>query len=151
MAEANENQALLLATGNKSELATGYNTLYGDLAGALCPIADLLKTEVYEMAKFINKKTVVFPKSPLLSREPSAELDYKQKDRDDLPSYSYLDSFLRKFLENKEPKTKKEKDIAYKIQSQEFKRKQAPPLLKLTENDLGESWRRPIAHQFDKA
>ncbi|MCY4321588.1 MAG: NAD(+) synthase [Bdellovibrionaceae bacterium] len=149
MAKANEKQALLLGTGNKSELATGYNTLYGDLAGALCPIADLLKTEVYDLAEHINKKTLIFPKA-LLSREPSAELDYKQTDQDELPSYGYLDSFLRRFLEKKEPRIRKEKNLVYKIHSQEFKRKQAPPLLKLTENDLGESWRRPIAHQFYK-
>ena len=147
MAQANESSSLLLATGNKSELATGYCTLYGDLAGALCPIADLLKTEVYDMARFINKKTSVFPKA-LFLREPSAELAYKQKDRNELPPYSYLDGFLKKFLKDKELKTVREKKLRQRIQSQEFKRKQAPPLLKLTERDFGEAWRKPIAHRF---
>ena len=147
MAQANEGASLLLATGNKSELATGYCTLYGDLSGALCPIADLLKTEVYELARFINKKTPVFPKA-LFLRAPSAELADKQKDRDDLPPYSYLDGFLKKLLTDKKLKTVKEKKLRQKIHSQEFKRKQAPPLLKLTERDFDEAWRRPIAHQF---
>ena len=147
MAQANESSALLLSTGNKSELATGYCTLYGDLAGALCPIADLLKTEVYQMAEFINKKEALFPKA-LFLREPSAELAFKQKDRDDLPLYNDLDAFLKKFLETRETKTLKDLKISQKIQSQEFKRKQAPPLLKLTKQDLGESWRKPIAQQF---
>lgn len=147
MAKANESSSLLLAAGNKSELAVGYCTLYGDLAGALCPIADLLKTEVYEMVKSINKRESVFPKA-LLLREPSAELAYKQQDKEDLPAYSFLDLFIKKFLKDKEPKNKKEKQLAYMIQSQEFKRKQAPPLLKLTERDLEEAWRKPIAHRF---
>ena len=147
MAKAHETASLLLATGNKSELATGYSTLYGDLAGALCPIADLLKTEVFNMARFINKKNHVFP-TALFLREPSAELAYNQKDRDDLPAYAYLDRFLKRFLENKELRNLTEKKLAYRIQSQEFKRKQAPPLLKLTERDFGEAWRQPIAHRF---
>ena len=146
MSQANETSSLLLATGNKSELATGYCTLYGDLAGALCPIADLLKTEVYDMVHFINKKKLVFPKA-LILREPSAELAYRQKDKDDLPLYSHLDSFLKAFLDKKE-KALVKYSLSRKIHSQEFKRKQAPPLLKLTEKDFGESWRKPIAHQF---
>ena len=147
MAKANESSSLLLSTGNKSELATGYSTLYGDLAGALCPIADLLKTEVYEMTRFINRKKKLFPKA-LLLREPSAELAYKQRDRNDLPPYSLLDNFLRNFLETKKTKTLTELKMSQKIQSQEFKRKQAPPLLKLTDQDFGESWRKPIAQRF---
>ena len=147
MAQASDSSSLLLAGGNKSELALGYCTLYGDLAGALCPIADLLKTEVFEMARFINKREPVFPKA-LLLREPSAELAYRQKDRDDLPPYKDLDLFLKSFLEDKEPKNRTEKQLAYRLQSQEFKRKQSPPLLKVTERDLGEAWRKPIAHRF---
>ena len=148
MSQANESSSLLLATGNKSELATGYCTLYGDLAGALCPIADLLKTEVYEMARFINKKKAIFPEN-LILREPSAELAYGQKDRDDLPPYSELDAFLRSFLKNKQPKALKQPlRWSQRVLSQEHKRKQSPPLLKLTSQDFGESWKRPIAHRF---
>ena len=148
MSQANESTSLLLATGNKSELATGYCTLYGDLAGALCPIADLLKTEVYEMADFINRKKIVFPES-LILREPSAELAYGQKDRDELPPYIELDAFLKEFLKNKDSKNLKfALKWSQRIQAQEYKRKQSPPLLKLTDQDFGESWRRPLAHRF---
>ena len=147
MAQTNETSSLLLSTGNKSELAMGYCTLYGDLAGALCPIGDLLKTEVYDMALFINRKTPVFPKA-LFLREPSAELAYKQKDSDELPPYSYLDGFLKKVLSDKKIEERRESGLNRKIQSQEFKRKQAPLLLKLTERDFGEAWRKPVAHQF---
>ena len=148
MSQANETSSLLLATGNKSELATGYCTLYGDLAGALCPIGDLLKTEVYEMARFINRKKAFFPES-LILREPSAELAYRQKDRDDLPPYSELDAFLKSFLENKQSKLlKRSLQWSQNILAQEHKRKQSPPLLKLTDRDFGESWRSPLAHRF---
>ena len=147
MSLANESSSLLLATGNKSEIATGYSTLYGDLAGALCPIGDLLKTQVYDLARFINKKTQVFPK-PLFLREPSAELAPKQKDRDDLPSYDKLDPLLEKIFKNQNLLSSKEKKWARRIQNQEFKRAQAPPILKVSERDLGESWRKPIAHKF---
>ena len=148
MLKANELPALLLATGNKSELATGYGTLYGDLAGALSPIGDLLKGEVYDLAQFIQDKKPVFPKE-LFSREPSAELAKGQKDSDDLPLYKDLDPILKKIFEGQALKTQAEIKIQKRVQSQEFKRKQAPPLLKLTERDLGESWRYPLAHRFD--
>ena len=147
MAWANETNSLLLGTGNKSELITGYSTLYGDMTGAICPIGDLLKTEVYKLSHFINKKAKVFPKA-LLKREPSAELAPKQKDRDELPSYDKLDKMLEGILKNKTPQSAKEKNLVQRIQKQEFKRQQAPLILKLSETDLGESWRRPIAHQF---
>ena len=147
MAKANETQSLLLSTGNKSEIGVGYLTLYGDSAGALSPLGDLLKSQVYELAHFINKKTPVFPKA-LLKREPSAELAPKQKDRDDLPPYKELDAILSAFLENKPPSSLKEKALFKRIQAQEFKRAQSPVILKLTEKDFGDSWKRPIAHKF---
>ena len=147
MAEANESSSLLLATGNKSEMAMGYSTLYGDTTGALCPIGDLLKTQVYDLARFINKKTKLFPKS-LFLREPSAELAPKQRDQDDLPPYDKLDPLLEKIFRNLNPKTPEEKSLAKLIQKQEFKRAQAPPVLKVSEFDLGESWKKPIVHKF---
>ena len=147
MSSANESSSLLLATGNKSEIITGYSTLYGDLAGALCPIGDLLKTQVYDLAHFINKKTKVFPKE-LFSREPSAELAPKQKDRDDLLPYDKLDPLLERILKNQTPQSLEEKALRELIQKQEFKRVQAPPILKVSERDLGESWKYPIAHKF---
>ena len=147
MAKANETQSLLLSTGNKSEIGVGYLTLYGDSAGALSPLGDLLKSQVYEMARFINKKTPVFPKA-LLKREPSAELAPRQKDRDDLPPYKELDAILLAFLANKPPSSLTAKALFKRIQSQEFKRAQSPVILKLTEKDFGDSWKRPIAHKF---
>lgn len=147
MAVSNETKSLLLGTGNKSELATGYTTLYGDMAGALCPIGDLLKTEVYTLMKYINKKSKIFPKA-LLKRSPSAELAPKQKDEDDLLPYNKLDSLLESVFQNVDPKSKAEKKLIQRIRGQEFKRKQAPLILKISECDLGESWRKPIAHKF---
>ena len=147
MAEAAKTSSLLLATGNKSEIATGYSTIYGDLAGALCPIGDLFKTQVYDLVRFINKTTKLFPKN-LLLREPSAELSPQQKDSDDLPSYEKLDPLLENLLKSQEPKSLKQKNLSKLIQKQEFKRKQAPPILKISEIDLGESWKKAIAHRF---
>lgn len=143
----NETKSLLLGTGNKSELACGYSTLYGDLCGGLLPIGDLYKTEIYELAKTINKTSPVFPKQ-LLLRAPSAELSLKQKDSDDLPPYKVLDPMLRKFLNRKSPETGKEEEIFHKLFSNEFKRKQAPPILKISQISFGEEWNFPIAHQF---
>ena len=147
MSSANESSSLLLAGGNKSEIATGYATLYGDLSGALCPIGDLLKSQVYDLAHFINKTKKIFPKA-LFSREPSAELAPKQKDRDDLPPYNKLDPLLENIFKDLPPQTTEEKNLRELIQKQEFKRFQAPVILKVSERDLGESWKKPIAHKF---
>ncbi len=147
MAVANESSSLLLSTGNKSEMATGYSTLYGDMAGALCPIADLLKTQVYDVASFINEKTKIFPKD-LFLREPSAELAPEQKDHDDLPRYKELDPLLENIFKGMDPKTLTEQKLVHLVQKQEFKRFQAPPILKVSELDLGESWKKPIVHKF---
>ena len=147
MAGSNESKSLLLGTGNKSELATGYCTLYGDLAGALCPIGDLLKTQVYDLAQFVGKKTNIFPKA-LFLREPSAELAPRQKDSDDLPPYKNLDVLLEKIFQWKSLQSSEEKRWLSLVLSQEFKRFQAPPVLKVSERDLTDSWRMPIAHKF---
>lgn len=147
MAFGNETKSLLLGTGNKSELACGYSTLYGDLCGGLLPIGDLYKTEIYELAQTINKNQPVFPKK-LLLRAPSAELSPGQKDSDDLPPYKILDPILKKLLNNKTPSSAMEKDIFSQVFSNEFKRKQAPPILKMSETSFGEEWKFPIAHKF---
>ncbi len=147
MSASNESSSLLLSTGNKSEIAVGYATLYGDLCGALCPIGDLWKSQVYDLARYINKKRKLFPNS-LLLREPSAELAPRQKDRDDLLPYHQLDPLLEKILQGQTPKTFKGREIENLVQKQEFKRAQAPIILKLSEKDLGESWKKPIAHKF---
>lgn len=147
LAQADESGALLLSCANKSEAAVGYSTLYGDLAGALCPIADLFKTEVYALSRFINKKERVFPKA-LFSRAPSAELAPGQTDQDDLPPYISLDPVLKRLLTGGKPLSKNQRALSFKIQTREFKRAQAPPILKISEADLGESWKKPIVGQF---
>ena len=147
MAIGNEENRILLGTGNKSELACGYATLYGDLSGGLLPIGDLFKTEVYALSKNIQKKYSVFPKD-IFTKPPSAELKKNQKDTDDLPDYKILDKILKDLLDYKPPKTKKEKAISELLLKSEFKRKQAPPILRITEQAFGEGRRFPIAHCF---
>ena len=147
MAHSNENQSLLLGTGNKSELACGYATLYGDLSGGLLPIGDLFKTEVYSLCKAIDKKRQIFSKE-LLSRPPSAELKPNQTDREDLPDYRILDSILKYLMNHNPPHSFLEKQIEKKLRASEFKRKQAPPILKISETAFGQGWQFPIAHKF---
>lgn len=147
MAMSGEQNSFLLGTGNKSELATGYSTLYGDLSGGLHPLGDLWKTEVCSLAQHIHKKTQVF--SPeLLNRAPSAELTWNQKDEQDLMPYKKLDIILEKLVQNQPPQTAEEKRVALLFKNSEFKRKQAPPLLKMTDWALGEDRQMPLAHKF---
>ena len=147
MAHSNENQSLLLGTGNKSELACGYATLYGDLSGGLMPIGDLLKTEVYQFCRAINKKHLVFSKE-LLSRPPSAELKPHQTDQQDLPDYKILDPIIKHLMNHNPPRSSLERAIEKKLRASEFKRKQAPPILKISEIAFGKGWQFPIAHKF---
>lgn len=145
MALSNKFHALLLATGNKSELATGYCTLYGDLAGGLAPLGDVLKTQVYSLAKWLNKrKGDVIPVS-ILEKEPSAELKLNQKDSDRLPPYQDLDRILEEYLRlGKSAKEISREGFAKKIvekvikmvKRSEFKRKQAPPYLAISDWSL---------------
>ena len=144
---ADESKALMLSTSNKSETAVGYSTLYGDLSGALCPVGDMFKTELYALARFINKRERLFP-SALFSRAPSAELCHDQKDQDDLPPYSRLDPILKRLLRGDRPVSSEERKLSLRIQKQEFKRAQAPPILKISDGDLGESWKKPIVGAF---
>ena len=147
MAHANEDYSLLLATGNKSELACGYATLYGDLAGALLPLGDLFKTEVYKLCRFINTKQQVFSQE-LLSRPPTAELKPQQRDQEDLPDYKVLDPVLKRLINHQSPRSRMEKQIEKKLRHSEFKRHQAPLVLKVSETAFGMGWRFPIAHKF---
>jgi len=147
MAEANESKSLLLGTGNKSELATGYSTLYGDLSGALLPIGDLWKTEVYDLVKFINKITPTFSKK-LILRPPTAELSFQQTDESQLLPYKKLDALLKALLKHNPPKTAQEKTVARLLSQSEFKRKQSPPILHLSETAFGEGRRVPLLHRF---
>ena len=142
MSYANTFSSLLIGTGNKSELALGYATLYGDMAGAFLPIGDLYKTEVQEMlSECFFSKTI----KRILKRQPSAELLPGQKDTDDLAPYSLLDPVLKNILEKqKTPRTFMEKDIELKILKSEFKRRQCPPVFKVSRKSFGRGRRRPL-------
>lgn len=155
LAFSNQNNALLLATGNKSEFAVGYCTIYGDMAGALAPIGDLYKTQVYQLAHYYNelKARPIFSHS-MLTKAPSAELKPNQTDQDSLPPYEILDRIL--FLYIEEQKSIEEiADLGYdltiltKVESlilrSEFKRKQSPPILKISSKAFGMGRRIPIA------
>ncbi len=167
MAIANQHSHLLLSTGNKSELAVGYCTLYGDMNGGLSLIGDLYKTNVFKLAKWIdsNESNQLREKynlpskgfiigEKILSKPPSAELAPNQLDTDNLPPYSKLDILLKKIIEEKKDFAQLidegfENDLITKILSlikrSEFKRKQAPPIIKLSSQSLGNDWRIPIA------
>ena len=140
MAYANQNpKSLLLGTANKSELAMGYGTLYGDLTGGLLPIGDLFKTEVFALARWLKVPSFI------IRRPPSAELTKNQKDVDDLPPYSKLDPVLKKLIEQtKDPKTAFEQKIFQSLIKSQFKRKQSPPILKVKSHSFDRGWRWPF-------
>ena len=152
MALSNSNGWLALATGNKSEIAVGYCTLYGDTAGALAPIADLFKTEVYKLAAHFNRDGEVIPEA-VIRRPPTAELKPGQKDQDDLPPYDKLDEILRLYLEENRPPAEIVKrgfarslvlSVLRRVEANEFKRKQLPIGLKVTEKSFGYGRKMPI-------
>lgn len=155
---ANAEQRLALPTGNKSELALGYCTLYGDMCGSLSLIGDLYKTEVYSLARYLNQKQG--PLIPLnsIQKAPSAELRPDQKDSDSLPPYKNLDLFLEAFLEkNLDIETLQQisglslktiSELSKVIKVQEFKRKQAAPVLKLSSKAFGFGRQIPILSHF---
>ncbi len=156
MALSNKFDYLLLATGNKSELATGYATLYGDMCGGLAPISDVYKTRVYELAKFINREEEIIP-NEIINKIPSAELRPNQKDQDTLPPYELLDEILFYYIE--EAKEEKEivdlgfdsevvKKVLKMVDRAEYKRKQAAPGLKITNKAFGTGRRFPIVQRW---
>lgn len=156
MAISNKTGALVLSTGNKSELAVGYCTLYGDMAGGLAVIADVPKMMVYELARFINREKEIIPR-PCFTKPPSAELRPNQTDQDTLPPYEVLDKILKVYIEDhlsaKEIAAMGfDKDIATdvirRIDLNEYKRRQAPPTLKVTSKAFGAGRRQPIAWRF---
>ena len=166
MAIANKKNALMLTTGNKSELATGYCTLYGDMNGGLSLIGDLYKTEIYNLCQFLNSRgNECIPKS-IIDKPPSAELKLDQKDEDSLPPYNILDNILYTLIEknmdvksiyqffqdSSELKEVEKKiytvelieDIKRKYFYSEYKRYQTPPVLKLSEKSFGNGRRFPL-------
>lgn len=147
MAYANSAGSLLLTTGNKSEYATGYTTLYGDMCGGLAVIGDLTKKQVYELANHFNNSYELIPKQ-IITRAPSAELRPNQKDQDSLPAYELLDASVVKIVENrKKTTTKTDQWLLQALMRTEFKRWQSPPILKVSEHSFGRGRRYPVAHK----
>ncbi len=158
MALSNKHGYLLLTTGNKSEMAVGYATLYGDMCGGLAVIADVYKTDIYRLARYINKEKEILPVE-IIDKAPSAELRFNQTDQDSLPPYDILDSILRMYLEeNKELKEITaiigEPEIVKKVlrlvDNNEFKRKQAAPALRVSRKAFGYGRRYPIVQGWRK-
>ncbi len=158
MALSNKHGYLLLTTGNKSEMAVGYCTLYGDMSGGLAVIADVYKTDVYRMVKYINRDEEIIPVE-IIDKAPSAELRQGQKDQDSLPEYELLDKILRMYLEeNKEQKEisaiigddKVVKEVLRLVDINEFKRKQAAPALRVSKKAFGYGRRYPIVQGWRK-
>lgn len=147
MGFANIENSLLLTTGNKSEYATGYCTLYGDMCGGLAPIGDLTKSQVYELSRHYNSQAEVIPEE-IISRAPSAELRPNQSDQDSLPPYNELDKAVIDIVEKgKSPKTKIQKWLLRQLVKTEFKRWQAPPILKISSHSFGRGRRWPLSHR----
>jgi len=150
---------MAIATGNKSELAQGYCTLYGDMAGGYAPIGDLYKTEVYAVAKAINLEAKSLGKAPpisesTLTKPPSAELAPDQIDQDTLPEYELLDKILRCHIEDLMDESaivsngfeeSIVKDVLSRLERNEHKRWQMPPAPRVSERAFGQGWRQPLA------
>jgi NAD+ synthase (glutamine-hydrolysing) len=160
MALSNKSGALVLATGNKSELAVGYCTLYGDMCGGLSVISDVPKLQVYALANYINTKRGLdlIPQSTI-EKAPSAELKPNQTDQDTLPPYAVLDGIISAYVEQRLEsdeiiklgfKAEVVQDVIARIDHNEYKRKQAAPGLKITPTAFGVGWRMPIAQSFDE-
>ncbi len=158
MAIANKFGYLLLSTGNKSEMAVGYCTLYGDMNGGLAVIADVPKTRVYSLCNWLNCNREIIPIN-IINKPPSAELKPDQKDQDSLPPYDILDDILDQIIcQHRSPEQiiakSYDRDTVNKVMKlvarAEFKRRQAPPGLKITDRAFGTGWRMPIASRWLK-
>ncbi|MFQ3589874.1 MAG: NAD+ synthase [Chloracidobacterium sp.] len=153
MAFSNQQGALVLTTGNKSELAVGYCTLYGDMCGGLAVISDVPKTDVYRLAAYINRHQTVIP-THTITKPPSAELRPDQKDQDSLPPYDVLDAILERYIERYQSIEEiiaegfdraTVEQVAKLINRNEYKRQQAAPGIKVTPKAFGRGRRVPIA------
>ncbi len=156
MALSNQLGAMVVSTGNKSEMAVGYSTLYGDLVGGFALLKDVYKTEVYKLSNYRNSISKVIPKN-IISKKPSAELSEDQYDSDTLPEYDLLDKILKMYIEldyssEKIIKSGIEKDVVFdileKIDRNEYKRKQVAPGVKLTSRAFGKDRRMPITNTY---
>jgi len=163
MALSNKFGHLPISTGNKSELAVGYCTLYGDMSGGLGVIGDVLKTSVYELAHFINRRRPLIPDS-ILTKPPSAELRPNQTDQDSLPAYEVLDTILQMYIEQEksadeiiEATSSREgfsaelvRSVIVMVDRNEYKRRQAAPVLKVSSRAFGYGRRMPIAQRYNQ-
>lgn len=162
MAISNADGRLLLSTGNKSELAVGYCTLYGDTNGGLAVLGDVLKTEVWELARHINKQAdrEIIPNA-IIDKKPSAELAPNQFDQDSLPPYELMDPILELYFENKLSPEEiiaagNDRELVYTLLNKveappnEFKRRQLPPTLIISKNAIGVGRRRPVTHRYKR-
>lgn len=163
MAISNAEGRLLLSTGNKSELAVGYCTLYGDTNGGLAVLGDVLKTEVWAIARHINSSAgrEIIPEQ-IINKRPSAELAPNQFDQDTLPPYEMMDPILRMYFEQKAGPAEiiaagNDRELVYQLldrvenPANEFKRRQLPPTLIISKNAIGIGRRRPITHKYRRS
>jgi NAD+ synthetase len=158
MALSNKFGALVLSTGNKSELGVGYCTLYGDMAGGLAVINDVPKTLVYRLSRYVNSRKPVIPQATL-EKPPSAELSLNQKDSDTLPDYEVLDAILEDYVEqaHSAEQISREhyfdldlvKNVIRMVERNEYKRQQAAPGIKISPKAFGYGRRFPIAAKAD--
>ena len=162
MALSNKTGAIVLTTGNKSEMATGYCTLYGDMAGGFAVIKDVLKTRVFALARWRNANDPYGTGSNpiperIITRPPSAELRPDQKDQDSLPEYEVLDAIIERYMENDEGMTALVADgfepadvekVTRLIKLNEYKRRQAPVGIRVTHRSFGKDWRYPMTNRF---
>lgn len=156
MALSNKTGALVLTTGNKSEMATGYATLYGDMAGGFAVIKDVLKTLVYRISRWVNREREIIPEN-IIVRPPSAELRPDQCDQDSLPPYEVLDAILEAYMErNASPQEiigqglpeEEVYRVLNMLRRNEYKRRQAPVGVRITRRGFGRDWRYPITSGF---
>lgn len=156
MAISNKFSSMVATTGNKSEMAVGYSTLYGDLAGGYAVLKDVYKTQVYEICRWLNRAQNVFPET-ILTRPPTAELRENQKDQDSLPDYAVLDGILKRFIEEREDahqivkagyKHEDVQRVLTMLQRAEYKRRQSPIGPKVTKVAFGRDWRFPVTDKY---
>jgi NAD+ synthetase len=156
MALSNKFGAIVLTTGNKSEMAVGYATLYGDMAGGFAVIKDILKTLVYRLCRHRNGMDRVIPER-VLTRAPSAELKANQTDQDSLPPYDVLDAIVSAYMENdlspaemvaRGFRTEDVRRVVELIHRSEYKRRQAPIGIRITHRGFGKDWRYPITSRY---
>jgi NAD+ synthetase len=156
MALSNKHGAIVLTTGNKSEMAVGYATLYGDMAGGFAVIKDILKTLVYRLCRYRNGVGPVIPER-VLTRAPSAELRPNQTDQDSLPPYEILDPIVAAYMENDiSPaeivaagfRAEDVRRVVDMIHRNEYKRRQSPVGIRITHRGFGKDWRYPITSRY---